>query len=224
MTGCRFTGGPERVLEQIIKAYPDSDIFSLVDGLTSTERHFLGGRPVNTSFVQKLPWGRTKYRHYFPLMPLAIEQFDLSSYDLVLSSSYAFAKGVITGPDQLHICYCHSPIRFAWDLQHQYLEEAHLKKGFGSLVTRSFLHYMRLWDTRTSAGVDSFIANSCFVARRIEKAYRRNAEVIYPSIECSDFSVQAEKEDFYLTASRLVPYKKIPLVLEAFRACLIVGL
>ena len=149
-------------------------------------------------------------------MPLAVEQFDLSPYDLVISSSYSFAKGVLTGPDQRHLCYCHSPIRYAWDMQHQYLEQSGLTKGLKSFIVRFLLHYVRLWDYRTAAGVDAFAANSAYIARRIMKVYRREAEVIYPPVALDDFPLEERKEDFYLTASRMVPYKKIDLIAEAF--------
>jgi glycosyltransferase involved in cell wall biosynthesis len=149
-------------------------------------------------------------------MPLAVEQFDLSAYDLVISSSYSFAKGVLTGPDQRHLCYCHSPIRYAWDMQHQYLEQSGLTKGLKSFIVRLLLHYVRLWDYRTAAGVDAFAANSAYIARRIMKVYRREAEVIYPPVAIDNFPIEERKEDFYLTASRMVPYKKMDLIAEAF--------
>ena len=161
------------MLEQIIKVYPDADLFSIVDFIPPNERGFLQYKTVKTSFIQKLPWARKRYRSYLPMMPFAIEQFDLSEYDLVISSSYAVAKGIITGPDQLHICYCHSPMRYAWDLQGQYLKEGGLNRGLAGLIARVLLHYIRLWDMRTSQGVDHFLANSAFVARRIRKAMRR---------------------------------------------------
>lgn len=212
-------GGAERVLQQILDCYPEADLFSLVDFLPDSQRWFLQGKTAKTSFIQKLPKARRYYRHYLPLMPLAIEQFDLSGYDLVLSSSYAVAKGVLTGPDTLHVSYVHSPIRYAWDLQHQYLQEAKLDRGFKSVLTRCILHYIRLWDSRTAAGVDQFIANSQFIARRIRKVYRREAEVIYPPVNIDAFKLNPGPRDgFYLTASRLVPYKKISLIVEAFSA------
>ncbi|WP_345781094.1 glycosyltransferase family 4 protein [Prosthecobacter sp.] len=209
-------GGAERVLEQMLKVYPEADVFSLIDALDEKNREFLNGRPVKTSFVQKLPGGKRFYRHCFPLMPLAIEQFDFSGYDMVISSSYAFAKGVITGPRQLHLCYCHSPIRYAWDLQAQYLKESKLDRGVKSWLVRWLLHMIRMWDNRTAAGVDAFMANSRFIARRIEKVYRREATVVYPPVNVERFETCRDKEDFYVTASRLVPYKRIDLIIEAF--------
>lgn len=210
--------GAERVLEHMLACFPQADLFSLVDFLPVGQRDFIQQKPVTTSFIQKLPKANAQYRNYLPLMPLAIEQFDLSGYDLVISSSHAVAKGVLVGPDQLHICMCYSPMRYAWDLQHQYLRESNLENGLKSWLTRWVLHKIRLWDCRTAYGVDRFIAISHFIARRIEKAYRRDSVVIYPPVDVSGFSYQAEKEDFYLTASRMVPYKKMPMIVEAFSA------
>ena len=210
--------GAERVLEQMLRVLPDADVFSLIDFMPEDERGFLQGRRVSTSFVQRLPWARTRYRSYLPLMPLAIEQLDMSSYDLVVSSSYAVAKGVLTGPDQLHLCMCYSPMRYAWDLQHQYLRETGLDRGLKSFLARRLLHGMRNWDARTGAGVDEFMAISRFVARRIRKVYRRESTVIYPPVDTDAFAPdwKQSREPFYLTASRMVPYKRIDLIAEAF--------
>ncbi|CAG2135766.1 hypothetical protein LMG26411_01139 [Cupriavidus numazuensis] len=209
-------GGAERVLEQILICFPQADVFSIVDYIPPDERGFLRGKTVTTSFIQKLPFSRRKYRSYLPLMPLAIEQFDLSSYDIVITSSHAVAKGVITGPDQLHISYVHSPMRYAWDLQHQYLREAGLDVGIKGWLAKYMLHRLRLWDNRTANGVDYFVANSNFIAKRIKKAYGREADVIYPPVNVESFSINEIKEEFYLVASRLVPYKRVDLVVEAF--------
>jgi len=208
--------GAERVLEQLLTVYPDAHLFSVCDFLPEAERAFLKGRSPTTTFIQKLPGAAKRYRNYLPLMPLAIEQLDLSAYDLILSCSHAVAKGVLTGPDQLHISYIHSPIRYAWDLQHQYLRESGLNHGFKGWLAKWLLHKIRLWDLRTANGVDHFIANSNFIARRIWKVYRREAEVTYPPVDVSSFTLRADKGDFYLTASRMVPYKKIDLIAEAF--------
>ncbi len=208
--------GAERVLEQILLCYPDADIYSTVDFVPETQRAFLAGKKVNTSFIQRLPLAKTKYRAYLPLMPLAVEQFDLSSYDLVISSSHAVAKGVITGPDQCHICMCYSPIRYAWDLQHQYLKESGLTKGPKAWLAKYLLHKMRIWDLRTANGVDQFIAISQFIAKRIYKVYRRESVVIYPPVSLESFTIGEQKRDFYFTASRLVPYKKVDLIVRSF--------
>lgn len=210
-------GGAERVLEQMIEVFPEADLFSLFDFLPVEKRGFLRGKRVQSTFIQRLPLARTRHRSYLPLMPLAIEQLDFSAYDMVLSSSYLAAKGVITRPDQLHVCYCHSPIRFAWDLQHQYLSEARLAKGIKSVIARAILHYIRSWDMRSANGVDQFVANSHFVSRRIDKVYRRTSTPIYPPVDVNWFTPACTKADFYLTASRIVPYKRIELIVDAFR-------
>lgn len=208
--------GAEKVLEEILKVYPDADLFSLVDFIEKGHRNFIMDKPVTTSFIQKFPFAKKKYRTYLPLMPLAIEQLDVSKYDLVISSSHAVAKGVITGPDQLHISYVHSPIRYAWDLQHQYLKETGMDKGIKGVLARYFLYKIRNWDYRTANGVDNFISNSDFIASRIHKVYRRKATTIYPPVDVSAFTYKKNKEDFYLTASRMVPYKKIDIIVKAF--------
>ena len=209
-------GGAERVLQSMLDEFPEADLFSLYDFIPPQERNFIMNKPVTTSFLQKFPRAKVKYRSYLPLMPLAIEQFDLSNYDLVISNSYAVAKGVITGPDQVHVCYCNSPIRYAWDLTHQYLRESGFDQGLRSWAVRVVLHYIRQWDLRSANGVDEFIANSRFIARRIWKVYRRRAHVINPPVDVDRFEVFSPKENFYLTASRMVPYKKIDLIVEAF--------
>lgn len=210
--------GAERVLEQILLLYPHADLFSTIDFLPNHERAFIQNKCAITSFIQRLPFAEKNYRSYLALMPLAVEQFDLSGYDLVLSCSHAVAKGVITGPDQLHVSYVHSPMRYAWDLQQQYLRDSGLDKGVKGWAAKWLLHKMRIWDVRTANGVDCFIANSQFIRRRIWKAYRRAATVIYPPVEISKFTLREDKEDFFLAASRLVPYKKMNLIAEAFTA------
>jgi glycosyltransferase involved in cell wall biosynthesis len=208
--------GSERVLAEILTCFPEADLYCLVDSLSPENRRRIGGRHANVSFIRRLPFSGRKPWWYLPLLPIAIEQFDLSGYDLVISSSHAVAKGVLTGPDQVHISYVHSPMRYAWDLQHVYLKEANLAHGVRGALARMLLHYMRLWDTRTSNGVDTFVANSKFIARRIKKVYGRTAEVIYPPVDIDQFTPGRTKEDFYLTASRFVPYKKMPMIVAAF--------
>jgi len=210
--------GSERVVEQILNVFPQADLFALVDFLPDDERGFLGGRQVHTSFIQRLPKARTAFRNYLPLMPLAVEQFDLSAYDLVISSNHAVAKGVITGPGQVHISYVHTPMRYAWDLQHQYLRESGLTSGFKSWIARACLHYLRMWDARTAHGVDVFLANSKYIGRRIRKVYGREATVVYPPVNIERFTLRMDKENFYLAASRMAPYKRMPTIVEAFAA------
>jgi glycosyltransferase involved in cell wall biosynthesis len=208
--------GSERVIRELLILYPDADLFAVVDFMTDEDRARLFGKRATTTFIQRLPFARKKFRAYLPLMPLAIEQLDLSAYDLVISSNHAVAKGVLTGPDQMHICYCHTPIRYAWDLQHQYLREAGLTRGIKSVIARVMLHFIRLWDSRTASGVDQFIANSSYVARRIKKIYGREAVVIHPPVDIEAFPLRTQKDDFYLTASRMVPYKRMDLIISAF--------
>ena len=209
--------GSEKVVEQILHLFPQADIFVVYanpDTVSSTP--FLQGRRITSSFIQNLPRASRSYRSYLPLMPFAVEQFDLSSYDVVISSAHAVSKGVLTGPNQLHISYVHSPIRYAWDLQHQYLRESGLDHGFKGWLAKWMLHKIRIWDYRTAAGVDHFVANSRFIGRRIKKVYGRSSDVIYPPVDVASFELCDQKEDFYLTASRLVPYKRMDLIVKAF--------
>lgn len=210
-------GGAEKVLEKIFEVYPKSDLFTIVDFSDKANLSFLKSKTITTSFIQKLPFAKNKYRYYLPLMPIAVEQFDLSGYDLIISSSYCVAKGVLTGPDQIHVCYCHSPVRYAWDLQHQYLKETGFDKGLFSPLIRLMLHRLRIWDIRSAYGVDAFIANSNFIKKRIKKVYNRAAVTIYPPVNIEDFELREQKDDFYLTCSRLVPYKRIDLIVRAFK-------
>jgi len=206
--------GAEKVLRAFIEIFPDADIYSLVDFLDKTQReNILKGKNVHTTFIQKLPFAKKHFRNYLPLFPLAIEQFDLRKYDLVISSSWAVAKGIKTTNKQLHICYCHTPIRYAWDLYEEYIKDLkEPKKTFVKLT----LAYLRRWDLKSLPRVDHFIANSHYVAKRIKKTYKRDATVIYPPVDTKNFFCQTHKEDFYLSASRLVAYKKTLLIVEAF--------
>lgn len=208
--------GAEKVIAEFISIFPESDLYSVVDFLSDENRALFGNKKAKTTFIQKLPKSRSKYQNYLPLMPLAIEQLDVSKHDIILSSSHAVAKGVLTGPDQLHISYVHSPIRYAWDLQHQYLREAGLNKGLKAQAARWLLHKIRMWDYRTANGVDHFVANSQFIARRIKKVYGRTADVIYPPVDVNRFTLNENKDNYYFTASRMVPYKRIDLIVEAF--------
>ncbi|MCH9028190.1 MAG: glycosyltransferase family 4 protein [Bacteroidetes bacterium] len=205
--------GSERVVESFTNIFPDADVFSLVDFLNDDERRIiLKGKRAHTSFIQKLPFARKKHRNYLPLFPKAIEKLDLSGYDVILSSSHAVAKGVIKNPDQLHITYCHSPMRYIWDQADQYL------KGTKGLIAKLFINYLRKWDLKSESNVDFFIANSHHIAEKIKRIYNRGAEVIYPPVDVDKFGMGEHKEDYYLTASRLVPYKRNDLIVEAFNA------
>jgi len=165
-----------------------------------------------------MPFSRRNYRSYLPLMPFAVEQFDLSSYDLILSSSHAVAKGVQKRPGQLHICYCHTPMRYAWDLREQYLHESGLGKGVKGIAVRAILDRLKSWDARTAERVDHFIANSRYIAERIRRSYGRKSDVIYPPVDVDAYTVSRTRDQFYLAASRMVPYKKMDLIVEAFNS------
>ncbi|MEH9277954.1 glycosyltransferase family 4 protein [Klebsiella pneumoniae] len=208
--------GAERVIKDFIALYPDCNLYSIIDFLSDEDRKYFHDKHAITTYIQRFPLSRKKYQKYLPFMPLAIEQLDVSSHDIILSSSHAVAKGVLTGPDQLHISYVHSPIRYAWDLQHQYLRESGLNQGIKGMLAKLLLHKIRMWDYRTANSVDHFIANSQFIARRIKKVYGRDADVIYPPVDVNRFKLQENKEDYYFTASRLVPYKRVDLIVEAF--------
>lgn len=207
--------GAERVLEQMIHVFPDADLYSLVDFIKKEDRGFLQHKSVETSFLQRLPFAKRAYRYYLPFAPIAVEQFDLTDHDIIVSSSYAVAKGVITRADQLHISYVHSPIRYAWDLYPE-LNGSGRMRGLRGLMARLVLHYMRLYDVSTAQRVDLFLANSHHVARRIWKTYRRPAHVIYPPVDVDRFTLTTDKDDYYLAMSRLVPYKRIDLIVDAF--------
>jgi len=209
-------GGSEKVFKEIALMFPEADIYTLIAKKETVMALGLDGHQVTTSFIQKLPYSKTKYRSYLPLFPLAIEQFDLSSYDLIISSSHAVAKGVLTNPNQLHICYCHSPIRYAWDLHYQYLRGAGLNTGVKGIFVKYILHRIRQWDIISTNRVDYFIANSEYISKRIKKIYNRESKVIYPNVAVGDFEPIAAKEDFYVTCSRFVSYKKIDLIVKAF--------
>lgn len=211
------SAGSESVVKELINIYPSSELFSLIDFISEEERNDYSGKKAKTTFIQKIPFVKKNYQIFLPLMPFAVEQIDVSFHNVIISSSHAVSKGVLTGPDQLHISYVHSPMRYAWDLQHQYLKETGLNKGLKGLIVKWLLHRIRIWDYRTAHGVDHMVANSHFIARRIKKVYGRDADVIYPPVHVERFALNPHKEDFYITASRLVPYKRVDLIVEAFR-------
>ncbi|MCC9017793.1 MULTISPECIES: glycosyltransferase [Flavobacterium] len=210
-------GGAEKVIHSINSIWDDFDHFALIDFLKDEDRKFiLNGKKVKTSFIQKLPTVKKNHRKFLQLFPIAIERFDLSDYDLIISSSSAVAKGVRTRKDQLHICYCHSPMRYAWDLQDQYLKDSGLDKGLKGFYAKYVLQKIRKWDVSNSENVDYFIANSNYIAERIKKIYNRESTVIYPPVDVEFFSLEEQKDNYYFTASRLVSYKKTQLIVEAF--------
>ena len=205
-------GGAEKVLEAIYEIFP-GDIFTLVKDTKYFDNSILKNKDVKTSFIQNLPFSKKLYRFYFPLFPFAVEELDLRECDLIISSSFAVAKGVLTSHEQLHICYCHTPMRYIWDL---YLDYSSTLKGFRKIFYSFVSHYMRIWDHVSSKRVDYFIANSNYVARRVKKIYNRKAKVIYPPVDTDKFILNRNKEDFYITVSRLVPYKKVDIIVKAF--------
>lgn len=207
-------GGAERVLRVFKDVYRDAPTYTL---LYEPARMGADLRQwdIRTSFLQRIPILHNRYRWLLPLMPAATESYDLSGFDVVLSSSSAFAKGIITRPGTVHLCYCHTPTRYLWNDTHSYVEELsanRLVKAFLPIL----LHKMRVWDRMSADRVDHFIANSKTVAERIHKYYDRKAEVIYPPVETSKFSLAEKKGDFYLAGGRLVPYKRFDLIIEAF--------
>lgn len=207
--------GGEKVLQSIYELFP-SPIYTLLMDQKALKSTFFENIKIHTSILQKFFLSKKFYQKYLLFFPFAIEQLDLSEYDVILSSSHCVAKGVLSRFDQLHICYCHTPMRYAWDLYFQYLEDSNLKQGFIGRIAQLILHYLRLWDISSANRVDEFIANSHFVAKRIKKLYNKEAEVIYPPVDIDYYKPTFQKEDYYLTASRLVPYKKIDLIVEAF--------
>lgn len=209
-------GGSDKVVKAILDVFPDADIYTLVAKKEVCDELGIPWEKVHTSFIQKMPLGTKKHRAYLPLFPFAIEQFDLRGYDVVISSSHCVAKGILTKADQLHICYCHSPIRYCWDMYNEYLEESHLDKGFKSWLVRLMLHPIRQFDAIAGSRVDYYISNSDYVGLRIRKTYRRKATTIHPNIDISNFELCNDKKEYYLASSRLVAYKKIDTIIEAF--------
>lgn len=209
------TGGSELVVKEILKSV-NADLYAMIDFESVNPHSYLYQRKIGTTFLQHFPYARKGVQKYLPLLPIAIEQLNLTDYDVILSSSHAVAKGVITRPDQLHISYCHTPMRYAWDLTFDYLDRSSLGKGIPGIFTRYFLHQLRQWDVISANRVDYFIANSHHTARRIWRCYRRTAKVIYPPVNINKFPFQEKKSEFYVTVSRLVSYKKVSLIVEAF--------
>lgn len=210
-------GGSEDVTRLMLECCPQADLYATIDFLSDGARARLDNRPIRTTFLQRAPFARRSFWNYLPLMPLAVERHDLSGYDAIVSSSHAFAKGVLTTAEQLHVSYVHSPMRYLWDLHHQYMRDYKLQGGPKGWLASWLFHKLRLWDRQTAGNVDLFLANSKHVQRRIWRTYRRPARVLYPPVRTGQFALQERKEDFYLTVSRLVSYKRIDLMLEAFR-------
>ena len=211
------SGGAELVLEQLLLCYPEADIFTLVDFMPQGQRAFLQGRKIRTSFIQRLPGAQRYFRHCLPLMPRAIEALDVSQYDLVISSSWAFAKGVKVRPDQAHVSYVHTPIRYAWDQQELYLQQAISLEPLRKLA-RVFLAGLRRWDIKTAGRGGHLVANSDFIVERIAQCWQRESRVLNPPVAVDDFTCTEVKEGFYVTVSRLVHYKAVEVLVAAFNA------
>ena len=212
-------GGAENVLAELLHLFPDADLHTLIDVMPEEVRGRLGATRVRTSWLQHLPGGQAWFRYCLPLMPAAIEHFDFVAYDLVLSNSHAVAKSARTGPGQIHICYCHTPARYVWEQRDSYVAQ----RGLRSAIMGWLLDRLRDWDRRTAGQVDHFIANSEHIARRIARCYGREATVIYPPVDCERFASTVEahgdaREEYYVAVSRLVPYKRVDLLVAAFRA------
>ena len=210
-------GGSEDCLRLILDCYPQAQLYATIDFLSQQNRARLGERTINTTFLQRAPWVRGHFSNYLPVTGLAVEGHDLGAADMIISSSHAFAKGVITRGDQLHVSYVYSPMRYAWDLHHQYLRDYKLERGLKGLLARYLFHRLRAWDRQTANNVDFFMAISRHVQQRIWRAYRRPSKVVYPPVRTAGLTVQSKKDDYYVTVSRLVSYKRIDLILDAFR-------
>lgn len=211
-----FIGGAERVLESALELFPGSPVYTLVYRPEQFKGSRIASHDIHTSFINRLPAAKHSHRRYLPLYPLAVEQFDLRKFDLVLSFSYAAAHGILTRPDQLHISYTYTPMRQAWHHYQDYLEDSRLDHKLTGWAARAILHYFRLWDQAAAARVDQFVACSRWVARGIWRAYRRAAEVIYPPVEVQHYQYNLPREDYFLVVARLEPHKRVDLIVEAF--------
>jgi len=213
-------GGSELVLRELLRIFPDATVFTLIDKMPERDRSFIGVARSRTTFLDRLPGVASTYRRLLPIFPVAMSALDLSEFDLVISNSHAIAKGVRTRSHQLHLCYCLSPMRYAWDLRAQYLEETGLARGVRGYAANRVLDGLQRWDRVTSARVDSFITLSRYIADRIQRAYGRNATVIYPPVDVQYFDLEPGRTsgsgDYYFTMSRFVPYKRIDLIARAF--------
>ena len=210
--------GSESVTKHIIALIKRVDVFATVEFMSEADRQSVAGnRTIYTSFIQKLPLARRHFRYYLPIFPFAVLSHNLKKYDVLISSSHAFAHGIRKKKNQLHISYCHTPMRYIWDMQDVYLESHGINSGPIGWASKLLTTMFRYWDARASKNVDYYVANSTFTAQRIRRFYGRKAEVIFPPVNVSKFKVEEEKEDFYVTVSRLVCYKKVDLVVEAFK-------
>jgi glycosyltransferase involved in cell wall biosynthesis len=210
--------GSERVLEQMLLCYPEADLYAVCDFIPASDRGFLSGHQIRTTSIQRYPYARRFYRAYLPWMPRAVERLDLSGYDLVISSCHAVSKGVRTRSDQLHICMCYTPARYIWAMEDEYLRGAGLTRGMAAWAAHHLIRNLRAWDLQASRGVNSFIAISEFIADRIRQCYQRDSLVIYPPVDTEFYRPGGGREGYFLTASRLVSYKHVDLIVQAFAA------
>lgn len=208
--------GSEKVVEQLLNVYPHAELLALIEALPQERKVSIQNKKVKTSFLQHVPFSKSLYRYFLPFMPMAIERMSAPEADIIISSNHAVSKGLKRRKDQLHICYCHTPMRYAWDLHDVYLKSAGLNKGLKGMVVKEVLKYMRKWDLKSAKNADHFIANSSYVAQRIKNIYDRDATVIYPPVDTNYFTFQSQKEDYYLTVARMVPYKKVDLIIDTF--------
>ena len=211
-------GGSEDCLRLILQLYPQASLHATIDYLAPADRERMGQRPIQTTFLQRAPFSRTRFWNYLPITALAVEGHDVGEADMIVSSSHAFAKGVLTRADQFHVSYVYSPMRYAWDLHQDYLRDYKLDRGLKSLLARYMFHRLRRWDRQSANNVDLFMAISRHVQQRIWRCYRRPALVVYPPVRTQLYTVRAEKEGHYVTVSRLVSYKRIGMIVDAFRA------
>ena len=209
-------GGAERVLQAFTEIFPYAPIYTIVYDEKLTGGAFKK-QTIHTSFLQKIPLARSRHRLFPVFMPLAVEQFDLSRFEVVLSDSASYAKGVLTKPETLHICYCHTPLRYAWDDCHKYIREFHFPAPLKKFVP-FVMNYIRLWDKVSASRVDKFIANSHFVAQRIQKYYRQKAGVIHPPVETARYKITKQPADYFLMVGRLLPYKRFDIAIETFNS------
>jgi glycosyltransferase involved in cell wall biosynthesis len=207
-----YMSGGEKVLEALCKIYPDADIFTHAYDPKKISQ-LIKNHNIKTTFIQKLPFSKTLYKYYLPFMPIALEQLDLSNYDLVISCESGPTKGIVPDPDALHVCYCHSPMRYVWDRSHDYLKN---KSFIISLIMKKIIHYLKIWDHSSSSRVDIFISNSKFVSNRIMKYYRRSSIVLPPPVDTRLFSKANKTGDYYLWLGRFVPYKRPDIAVSAF--------
>ncbi len=209
-------GGAEVVLNRLLLMFPKADIYTTVDILSDDKREFLRGHKIYTTVLQKYKFIAKRYSYFMHLMPYLIEQFDLSKYDMVISSSHFVAKGVITHPEQLHFAYIYSPVRYAWDMYFEYDRAGAFGKRLKNIFMKKWLHRMRIWDFVSSYRADYLISDSKFIQKRIRKYWRRNSTVVYPPVEIANTVYHEEKKEYYITLSRLVEYKRVDIIIRAF--------